>query len=115
MWSYSISNNILTRDFSVKWWDSLKIDPIISQLNKDFLPQVHRPISQKTRSQSSLESISVAGKSSKEIKDVANQLLPQALQLEKEKKVYPTSSEASTSHYPFNPFQDSQDPYEGHN
>lgn len=108
MWSYSISNDILTRDFSVEWWDSLKIDPIINQLNKDFRPQVHKPISQKTRSQSSLESVSVTGKSSKEIKDVANQLLPKASQLEKEKKrVYPTSSEASISHNPFYPFQDS--------
>ena len=29
MWSYAISNNLLNREFSVKWWDSLKLDPII--------------------------------------------------------------------------------------
>ena len=44
MWSYAISNNMLTREFSIKWWDSLKIDSVISQINKDFPPSVSRPI-----------------------------------------------------------------------
>ena len=30
MWSYAISNNLLNKKFSIKWWDSLKIDPIIN-------------------------------------------------------------------------------------
>lgn len=50
MWSYAISNNMITREFSVKWWDSLKIDSVISKINKDFPPSVSRPIAQKTRS-----------------------------------------------------------------
>ena len=115
MWSYAISNNLLDQEFSVKWWDSLKIDPIINQLNKDFPPPVHRANTQKTRSQSSLESVSVARKSSRELKDLADQLCLQASQLEEEEKASPASSEASTSHQPFDPFQDSLDPYEGHN
>ena len=115
MQSYAISNNLLNREFSVKWWDSLKIDPIINQINKDFPPPVHKAIAQKSRSQSSLESVSIVKKSSKELKDLAGQLLLQASQLEAEEKDSPTSSKASTSHQLINPFQDSQDPYEGHN
>ena len=115
MWSYAISNNLLNRKFSIKWWDSLKIDPIINQLNKDFPPLVHRAIAQKTRSQSSLEFVSVAKKSSKELEDLADQLLLQAFGLEEEEKTSLASSEASTSYHPFDPFQDSQDPYECHN
>ncbi|KAK9997031.1 hypothetical protein SO802_021717 [Lithocarpus litseifolius] len=40
MWNYAINNNLLNKEFSVKWWDSLKIDPIISQIHKDFPPLV---------------------------------------------------------------------------
>lgn len=66
-------------------------------------------------SQSSLESILVARESNKELKDFVDQLLLQAPQLEEKEKTSSASSEASTNHQPFNPFQDSQDPYEGHN
>ena len=78
MWTYVISNNILNREFSVKWWDSLKIDPVIDQIDKDFPTPVHIAIIQKTRSQSSLESVTVVKKSSRELKDLADQLLLQA-------------------------------------
>lgn len=94
---------MITREFSVKWWDSLKIDSVIDKINKDFPPSVSRPIAQKTRSQSSLEFVSVIRKSSKEIKDLANQLLLQVSQLEKEERVSPTSSEESTSILPLIP------------
>ena len=100
--------------FSVNWWDSLKIDPIISQLNKGFPPLVPRAIVQKSRSHSSLDSVQVAGKSSRELKDLALQLLLQLEKLEEEEKVSPASSATLTSHYPFDPFQDSQDPTTGY-
>ena len=115
MWTYAINNNILNREFSVKWWNSLKIDLVIDQINKDFPPPVHRAITQRRRSQSNLESILVIRKSSRELKDLADQLLLQASQLEEKEKTSPASSESSTSHHPFDPFQDSQDPYKGHN
>ena len=116
MWSYAIYYNLLNREFSVKWWDSLKIDWVISQLHKDFPPSIQKTIAHKSRSQSSLDSIQVVGKSSKELKDLTKQLLLQSDQLELEEKVSPASSEASINHCPFDPlFQDSQDPYDGYN
>ena len=41
-WDYSINSNLLDREFSVKWWDSLKINKIISQMYEDYplLPTV---------------------------------------------------------------------------
>lgn len=50
MWSYAINNNLLNKEFSVKWWDSLKINPVISQIHKDFPTPTQRAIAQKTRS-----------------------------------------------------------------
>ncbi|KAL0015292.1 hypothetical protein SO802_002361 [Lithocarpus litseifolius] len=79
MWNYDISGNLLNREFSVKWWDSLKIDSVINQVYKDFPLPVQRNIV--TRSQSSLDSSQFAGKSSKELKDLAQQLLLQSEEL----------------------------------
>ena len=50
MWSYVINNNLINREFSVKWWDNLKIDPVIDQINKDFSAPVHRAITHKAMS-----------------------------------------------------------------
>ena len=79
MWNYSVNNNLLDREFFVKRWDNLRINQIIDQVHKDFPPPVQRTIAHKTRSQSSLDSVQIAGKSSKELKDLAQQLI---LQLE---------------------------------
>ena len=83
--------------------DSLKIDVVISQLKKDFPPQVQKAISQLSRSQSSLDSIQVAGKSSKELKDLAKQLLLQSEQLESKEQGSLASSKASINHCPNDP------------
>ena len=115
MWNNEINNNILNREFSVKWWDSLKIDQVINNLHKDFPLLVQKAITNKPRSQSSLDSIQVGWKTSKELKDLAMQLLLQSEKLESEEKASPASLEASVNHCPIDPFQDSQDPYEGYN
>ena len=116
MWNYTINNNLLDQEFSVKWWDSLRINQIINQVHKDFPPPIQRAIAHSTRSQSSLDSVQIAGKSSKELKDLAQQLLLQSKQLESEENNSPAFSKASVSIYPNNPlFQDSQDPYDGYN
>ena len=44
MWSYAICNNLLNREFSIKWWDSLKIDQVISQVHKTSLLQFRKPL-----------------------------------------------------------------------
>ena len=71
MWNYTINSNLLDRKFLVKWWDSLRIDQIINQVHKDFPPPVQKAIAHNTRSQSSLDSVQITGKSSKELKDLA--------------------------------------------
>ncbi|KAL4627903.1 hypothetical protein ACB092_05G200100 [Castanea dentata] len=38
MWKYTINSKLLDREFSVKWWDSLKINPIINQVYRDYPP-----------------------------------------------------------------------------
>ena len=43
------------------------------------------------------------------------QLLLQSEKLKSKEKVYPTSLEASVNRSPIDPFQNSQDPYEGYN
>ena len=66
---------ILIKTNPQKVWEVLKIDPVINQLNKDFTTQIQKAIAQPSRSQSSLDSIQVTRKSSKELKDLAKQLL----------------------------------------
>ena len=115
MWNYVINQNLLDREFFVKWWDSFRTTDIISKLHNDFPPPVPRAIAHCTRSHSSLNSVQIAEKSSKELKDLAQQLLLQSEQLESEEKNSPASSEASVNLAPIDPFQDSQDPYDGYN
>ena len=115
-WNYTINNNLLDREFLVKWWDSLRINQIIDQVHKDFPPLIQKAIAHRTRSRSSLDFVQISGKSSKELRDLGQQLILQSEQLESAKKNSPASSEASVGNYPNNPlFQDSQDPYNGCN
>ena len=108
MWKYTINNNLLNREFLVKWWDSLRINQIIDQIHKDFPPPIQKTIAHRTRSQSSLDSVQIAGKSSKELRDLGQQLILQSEQLESAEKHSPTSSEALVGYCPNNPlFQDS--------
>ena len=108
MWKYTINNNLLNREFLVKWWDSLRINQIIDQIHKDFPPPIQKTIAHRTRSQSSLDSVQIAGKSSKELRDLGQQLILQSEQLKSAEKHSLTSSEALVGYCPNNPlFQDS--------
>ena len=91
------------------WWISIWC----SQYKITHL--VQWAIAHNTRSQSSLDSVQIAGKSSKELKDLAQQLLIQSEKLESEERVSSASSEASVNRNPVDPFQDSEDPYNGYN
>ena len=122
MCKYTINNNLLDIEFLVKWWDSLRINHIIDQIHKDLPPSIQKAISHKTtiahrtRSQSSLDFVQIVGKSSKELRDLGQQLILQSEQLESAEKNSPASSEASVGYCLNNPlFHDSQDPYNGYN
>ena len=122
MWKYTINNNLLDREFLVKLWDSLRFKEIIEQIYKDLPPPIQKAITCKTiiahrtRSQTSLDSIQISGKSSKELWDLGQQLILQSEQLESAEKNSLASYEASIGYCPNNPlFQDSQDPYDGCN
>ena len=115
MWNFAINQNLLDREFFTKWWDKFRPTDAISKLYKDFPLPVQKSIAHCTRSQSSLDSIQISGKSSKELKDLAQQLLLQSEQLESAERNSPASSEASCNRAPIDPFQDAQDPYDGYN
>ncbi|KAL4595341.1 hypothetical protein ACB092_12G085200 [Castanea dentata] len=114
-WEYKINTNLLDREFLVKWWDGLRIEQIINQVYRDYPQPIQQPIAHRTRSQSSLDSVQIAGKSSKKLKELAHQLIAHSHQLESEEQVSPTALVASVNHNPIDPFQDSQDPYSGYN
>ena len=115
MWYYAINQNLLDREFFTKWWDKFRPTDAISRMYTDFPLPVQKPIAHCTRSQSSLGSVQISGKSSKELKDLAQQRLLQSAQLESAEKNSPASSEASCNRVPIDPFQNSQDPYDGSN
>ena len=122
MWKYTINNNLLDREFLVKLWDNFKFKEIIEKIHMNFPPPFQKAntgqtaIAHRTRSQTSLDSVQISGKSSKELRDLGQQLILQLEQLESAEKNSPASSEASVSFCPNDPlFQDSQDPYDGYN
>ena len=122
MWKYTINNNLLGREFLVKWWDNLRFKEIIEKIHMNFPPPTQKvityqtAIAHRTRSQTSLDSVQISGKSSKEFRDLGQQLILQSEQLESAEKNSPASSEASVGFCPNDPlFQDSQDPYDGYN
>ena len=104
MWNYAINQNLLDREFFTKWWDKFRPTDAISKLYKDFPLPVQKLVAHCTRSQSSLDSVQISGKSSRELRDLAQQLLLQSEQLESEEKSSPASSEASCNRVPIDPF-----------
>ena len=60
MWNYAINQNLLDREFFVKWWDKFRPTDIISKLHNDFPLPVQRTIAHCTRSQSGLDSVQIA-------------------------------------------------------
>ena len=108
--------------FLVKWWDNFRFKEIIEKIHMNFLPPIQKAITcqtaiaHRTRSQTSLDSVQVSEKSSKELHDLGQQLILHSEQLESAEKNSPTSSKASVGFCPNDPLlQDSQDPYDGYN
>uniref|UniRef100_A0A2N9ENV5 Uncharacterized protein n=1 Tax=Fagus sylvatica TaxID=28930 RepID=A0A2N9ENV5_FAGSY len=124
-WSYQIKDNILIRNFAVKWWDNFDSDRIIKFVYDEF-PEVTQVEDQ---SSSSIPDL-LKGKSPEELAEICR-LASQACQVataSASKGKSPASSEGSTTKmvdlsqfsapmrkdwYKETLFQDSQDPYTG--
>jgi hypothetical protein len=127
-WSYGINPNtrILTRIYSVKWWDKFQISRVMGYVYKEF-PMAPTPVNQKPSSSGvSHASLQLEGKSSSELKALAKEILAQASHLDQE-DAKSTSSQGSSSNQAQPPsqkkndsparkawadYEDSQDPYE---
>lgn len=126
-WHYEAKDHIMSRHFSVKWWDKFKADRILSQVNEEFQEQssqlpvlpVTRPDSQiqsqptsqtpspqqplVIQSPTSSHSSKSKGKSksntskSAELKALTNQLLEQAVKLSNDNDEEVHSSSSDSS------------------
>ena len=106
----------MARHFLVKWWDKFSVERIIKFINEEFPKKLHLQEKEKhSSSKSSIESI-LEGKSSKELTEIAKQILARAVSQERS----PASSKGFSSNkqiifdssQPGLFFEDSQDPYE---
>ncbi|KAL6284465.1 hypothetical protein ACE6H2_015394 [Prunus campanulata] len=115
---------VLSRHFSIKWWDKFGVDRIIYQVNIEF-PPLQMPVNPvKTTASPSSSNASLQGKSKKELKELAEQILAQVTQMNDEDSDDASpKSESSSSQKPSQPFSqkpkprwsnypDSQDPYD---
>ncbi len=81
-WQYKNDGDILARHFLVKWWDKFSVERIIKFINEEFPKKLHLQEKEKhSSSKSSIESI-LEGKSSKELTEIAKQILARAVSQE---------------------------------
>jgi hypothetical protein len=96
-WHYELHNDLVSRHFSVKWWDKFKHDQIISQVNAEF-PLAKANLQKPTKSSTSVSSLPIEGKYKAELKELARQLMIQISQIgadedeDNESLVIPASS-----------------------
>ncbi|KAI5352722.1 hypothetical protein L3X38_005614 [Prunus dulcis] len=82
-WSYQVNweTRVLSRQFSIKWWDKFKLERIADYVYADF-PPVRNPHSEKKSSPvTSHFSLPIEGRSKSELQDLARQLMLQASQM----------------------------------
>jgi hypothetical protein len=79
-WHYDLNNDLVSRHFSIKWWDKFKHDRIISQVNVEF-PLARAKLQKPTESSTSISSLPVEGKSRAELKELARHLMLQVSQM----------------------------------
>ncbi|KAI5348820.1 hypothetical protein L3X38_001707 [Prunus dulcis] len=73
--------SVLSRQFSIKWWDKFKLERIADYVYADF-PPVKNPHSKKKSSPAtSHSSLPIEGRSKSELQDLARQLMLQASQM----------------------------------
>ncbi|KAI5323725.1 hypothetical protein L3X38_032797 [Prunus dulcis] len=126
-WNYQVNwdTRVLSRHFAVKWWDKFGTEKIIHQVNAEF-PPLQVPIHPVKDASPSGSNASLQGKSKKELKELAEQILVQVTQMNDEDSDDASpKSESSSSQQPNQlPFSqkskprwsdyapDSQDPYD---
>lgn len=89
-WKYVISDNILSRQFLVKWWDKLNVQQVVDQVTKELQPRIPTPIQlssppspyniSKITIDSPSSSSPIQRKSNSAIIKLAQQLITQAAQ-----------------------------------
>lgn len=50
-WQYSLSNDIVSHQHFVKWWDAFKAHCIIKQVQQEFPVNIHAPTPAMVKSQ----------------------------------------------------------------
>jgi hypothetical protein len=125
-WHYEVNSDVVTRRFSVKWWEKFNHDRIISQVNSEF-PLVNLELPKPSRLNTfASSSLSIEGRSKSKLKELATQfkgrsksklieILQQVIQMgeDEDESTSPASSEAPSTgqamgededEYFFNPF-----------
>ncbi|KAI5324510.1 hypothetical protein L3X38_033583 [Prunus dulcis] len=99
-WSYQVKweTRVLSRQFSIKWWDKFKLERIADYVYADF-PPVRNPQPEKKSSPATLHSsLPIEGKFKSELQEIARQLMLQASQMnEDEDSDAAPKSQSSTS------------------
>jgi hypothetical protein len=125
-WQYVFSSqNCVTRQFSVKWWDKFKFSLVQSRLKHEFLERslkvqdsvTHvsetqfKPVTEIPKPASSTSS---KGKKPSKIKQIAFNLMKQLIEAEDgdEDEESSTAESSIQHHYNCDLFQDAQDPYD---
>jgi hypothetical protein len=116
-WNYEVNSDVVTRRFSVKWWEKFNHDRIISQVNSEF-PLVNLELPKPSRLNTfASSSLPIEGRSKSKLKELATQfkILLQEIQMgeDEDESTSPASSEAPSTgqamgededEYFFNPF-----------
>jgi hypothetical protein len=128
--NYQIKDNILIRNFAIKWFDKYNRDKIIKFVYDEFPTEVTKELEDKPSS-SSIQDL-LKEKSPEELAEICKMAAIQCQSASASDKHSPASSEGSTNakkaaKFPYAPismppnwyqdslFQDSQDPYDRYN
>ncbi|KAI5343747.1 hypothetical protein L3X38_011623 [Prunus dulcis] len=84
-WNYQVNwySRVLSRHSVVKWWDKFGTNIIIQQVSAEF-PPLQVPIHPVKDASPSGSNASLQGKSKKELKELAEQILAQVTQMNDE-------------------------------
>ncbi|KAI5338963.1 hypothetical protein L3X38_018235 [Prunus dulcis] len=99
-WSYQVNceTRVLSRQFSIKWWDRFKLERIADYVYADFPPIRNPQPDKKSSPASSHSSLPIEGKTKSVLQEIARQLMLQASQMNEDDDSDATpKSQSSTS------------------